>query len=60
MLTSIKYHQIKHNLFEEVNVHPEILKNLEILHYHTENNLPVEKEVRFHECNRLASFHAFT
>ncbi|CDW82753.1 UNKNOWN [Stylonychia lemnae] len=45
VLTVIKYHQIKHNLFEEVNVHPEILKNLEILHYHTENNLPIEKEV---------------
>lgn len=41
----IKYHQIRQNLFEEVSLHPEILKNMEILHYHVENNFPVEKEV---------------
>jgi hypothetical protein len=44
-----------------VSLHPEILKNLEILHYHTENNLPIEKEMVFklmpelfvHEINKL-------
>ena len=41
----IKYHQIRQNLFEEVSLHPEVLKNLEILHYQIENNYPVEKEV---------------
>jgi hypothetical protein len=34
-------------LFEEVSLHPEIMKNLEILHYHVENNFPIEKEVIF-------------
>ena len=42
-------------------MHPEIIKGLEILHYHTENNLPVEKELIFklvpelftHEINKL-------
>jgi len=42
-------------------LHPEILKNLEILHYHVENNFPVEKELVFkmvpelytHEINKL-------
>lgn len=41
----IKYHQIRQNLFEEVSMHPELLKGLEVLHYHVENNFPIEKEV---------------
>ena len=41
----IKYHQMRHILFEEVALHPEMQKGLEILHYHVENNLPVEKEL---------------
>lgn len=57
----IKYHQVRHALFEEVSLHPEIMKGLEILHYHTENNLPIEKELVFklvpelfvHEINKL-------
>ena len=57
----IKYHQIRQNLFEEVSLHPEVLKNLEVLHYHVENNFPIEKELVFklmpelfvHEINRL-------
>jgi len=63
VLGMIKYHQIRQNLFEEVSLHPEVLKNLEILHYHAENNFPVEKELIFkmvpelfvHEINRLDS-----
>ena len=61
VLGVIKYHQIRHALFEEVSIHPEIMKGLEILHYHVENNLPVEKELVFklvpelfvHEINKL-------
>ena len=42
-------------------MHPEIMKGLEILHYHVENNLPIEKELVFklvpelfvHEINKL-------
>jgi hypothetical protein len=57
----IKYHQLKHALFDEVNYHPETLRGLETLHYHVEHNLPVEKELCFkvipelfyHEINRL-------
>ena len=57
----IKYHQIRQNLFEEVSLHPEILKNLEVLHYHVENNFPIEKELVYklvpelfvHEINKL-------
>lgn len=57
----IKYHQIRQNLFEEVSLHPETLKNLEILHYHVENNFPVAKELVYkvapelfvHEINKL-------
>ena len=61
VLGTIKYHQITHNLFEEVSLHPEVMKNLETLHYHVENNFPVEKELIFkmvpelfvHEINKL-------
>jgi hypothetical protein len=61
VLGMIKYHQIRQNLFEEISLHPEVLKNLEILHYHVENNFPIEKEVVYkmvpelfmHEINRL-------
>ena len=57
----IKYHQIRQELFEEVSLHPEVLKDLEVLHYHVENNYPVEKELVFkvvpelytHEINKL-------
>jgi len=50
-------------LFEEVSLHPEVLKDLEILHYHVENNFPIEKELVFkmvpelytHEINKLAA-----
>lgn len=42
-------------------MHPEVLKNLEVLHYHVENNFPIEKDLVFkmvpelfvHEINRL-------
>jgi len=34
-------------VFGEVTLHPEVLKGLEILHYHVEHNLPVEKELLF-------------
>ena len=47
VLGVIKYHQIKHSVFEEVHYHPEVLKGLETLHYHVEHNLPVEKELAF-------------
>lgn len=61
MLGMIKYHQIRQNLFEEVSLHPETLRNLEVLHYHVEHNIPIEKELVFklvpelfvHEINRL-------
>ena len=61
VLGMIKYHQISHALFEEVSLHPEIRKGFEILHYHVENNLPIEKELVFksvpelfvHEINKL-------
>lgn len=61
VLGVIKYHQIKHSVFEEVHYHPEVLKGLETLHYHVEHNLPVEKELIFkmvpelfvHEINKL-------
>lgn len=41
----IKYHQIRQELFEEVSMHPEVLKDIEILHYHVENNFPIQKEL---------------
>ena len=57
----IKYHQIKHAVFDEIHYHPEVLKGLEVLHYNVEHNLPVEKELLFrlvpelyvHEINKL-------
>jgi hypothetical protein len=50
-------------MFEETSYHPEILKGLEVLHYHVEHNLPVEKELVFkmvpelfvHEINKLGA-----
>lgn len=44
-----------------MSLHPEIMKGLEILHYHTEHNIPIEKELVFklvpelftHEINKL-------
>lgn len=61
VLGVIKYHQIKHSVFEETHYHPEVLKGLEVLHYHVEHNLPIEKEMVFklvpelfvHEINKL-------
>lgn len=41
----IKYHQIRQELFEEVSLHPEILREFEELHFHVENNFPIEKEL---------------
>lgn len=63
VLGMIKYHQIKQEMFEEVSYHPEILKGFEILHYHVEHNLPIEKELVFklvpelfvHEINKLGA-----
>jgi hypothetical protein len=63
VLGIIKYHQIKQEMFEEVSYHPEILKGFEILHYHVEHNLPIEKELVFklvpelfvHEINKLGA-----
>ena len=62
VLGMIKYHQIRQELFEEVSLHPEVLKGLEVLHYHVENNFPVEKELVYKvvpelyvsQINRLA------
>jgi len=47
VLGVIKLHQIRHSVFAEVRLHPEAMKSLEILHYHVEHNLPVEKELLF-------------
>ena len=43
----IKYHQIRQEIFEEVSLHPEVLRDFEVLHYHVENNFPIEKELVF-------------
>ena len=61
VLGVIKYHQMRVQLFEEISIHPEILKGFEILHYHVENNFPIEKELVYklvpelfvHEINKL-------
>lgn len=61
VLGVIKYHQIKHGVFDDVNYHPEVLKGLEVLHYHAEHNIPIEKETVYklvpelfvHEINKL-------
>ena len=61
VLGVIKYHQIKHSVFDDVHYHPEILKGLETLHYHVEHNIPIEKELVYkmvpelfvHEINKL-------
>ena len=61
VLGIIKYHQIQHTVFDDVSLHPEVMKGLEILHYHVENNLPVEKEMVYklvpelyvHQINKL-------
>jgi hypothetical protein len=63
VLGTIKYHQIKQEMFEEVSYHPEVLKGFEILHYHVDHNLPIEKELVFklvpelfvHEINKLGA-----
>jgi hypothetical protein len=47
ILGMIKYHELRHHLFEEVSLHPEVKKDLEVLHYHVENNFPIEKELLF-------------
>ena len=63
VLGVIKYHQVRQQLFDEVSLHPETMKGLEILHYHVDNNIPVEKELVFklvpelyvHEINKLGA-----
>lgn len=63
VLGVIKYHQLRQALWEEISLHPETMKGLEILHYHVDNNLPVEKELVFklvpelyvHEINKLGA-----
>ena len=47
VLGMLKYHQIRQELFEEVSLHPEILREFEELHFHVENNFPIEKELVF-------------
>ena len=50
-------------MFDEVSLHPETMKGLEILHYHVDNNIPVEKELVFklvpelyvHDINKLGA-----
>ena len=34
-------------------MHPEVLKDLEILHYHVENNVPIDKELVFKMVTEL-------
>ncbi len=41
-------------------MHPELLKGLEVLHYHVENNFPIEKEVFQSILTFLVSFQAST
>jgi hypothetical protein len=44
-----------------VSLHPEVQRGIEILHFHAENNLPIEKELVYklvpelfvHEINKL-------
>jgi hypothetical protein len=55
ILAMIKYHQIQHNLFEEVALHPATQKGLEELNYLLENNLPIEKEMLFKYVPELYS-----
>ena len=46
-----------------MSLHPEVLKDLEVLHYHVENNFPIEKEMVYklvpelfvHEINKLGA-----
>ena len=53
ILGTIKYHQITYNLFDDVSLHPEVLKGLEILNYKVENNQPISKEMCFHLVPQL-------
>ena len=63
VLGMIKYHQIRQELFDEISLHPETLKGLEVLHYHVENNYPIEKELLYtlvpelyvHQINKLGA-----
>lgn len=47
ILGMLKYHQLQHNLFDDVKYHPETLLMFEELNYKVENNLPVKKEALF-------------
>jgi len=47
LLLIIKYRQITSSLFPDMNLHPEIKKEMETCNFLLEHNLPVEKEMLF-------------
>jgi len=47
MLGIIKYRQITNNLFDDINLHPIVKKELEEIHYALDHNLPCSKELLF-------------
>lgn len=46
ILANIRVHEFFEKNFEEFSLHPETRKNLEIIEYHLNYNLPIEKKVK--------------
>lgn len=46
ILANIRVHEFFEKNFEEFRLHPETRKNLEIIEYHLNYNLPIEKKVK--------------
>jgi hypothetical protein len=47
ILANIRVHEFFDKNFDEFKLHPETRKNLEIIEYHINYNLPIEKNVLF-------------
>ena len=45
ILANIRVHEFFDKNFDEFRLHPETKKNLEIIEYHINYNLPIEKKV---------------
>jgi len=45
VLNAIAYYEFQMRNLQGVEMHPETMKSLEIVHYHVEHNLPVRREV---------------
>lgn len=53
VLNQIAYFEFQYRNMAGVVMHPESIRDIEIVHYHVENNLPIRRELLFEVCPDL-------